>query len=52
MEHCFLRLDDDAAELNFFGQQPVDEEDVIYYSQTMIDCEEEMKDDYEAYFDV
>jgi hypothetical protein len=55
MEHCFFRIDDDPTdneELNFFNEQ-MQEEDVIFYSQNMIsDGEEEMKDDYEAYFDV
>jgi hypothetical protein len=55
MEHCFFRIDDDPTdneELNFF-QPDLQEEDVIFYSQNMIsDADEEMKDDYEAYFDV
>jgi hypothetical protein len=52
MGHAFFRMDDEHEELNFF-QQDLQEEDVIFYSQNMIsDGEQEMQDDYEAYFDV
>lgn len=54
MEHCFFRMDDDPTdneELNFFT--PIEEEDVIFYSQNMIsDGEGLQQDNYEAYFDV
>lgn len=52
MNHCFFILDDhmEQEQLDFLSPE-VEEEDVIFYSEKMIESED-IGDDYEAYFDV
>ena len=54
MNHCFLMMDDDPMEqepLDFLSREAEEEEDVIFYSEKMIESED-YGEDYEAYFDV
>lgn len=52
MNHCFLMMDDHMEEepLDFLSPD-VQEEEIIFYSEKMIESED-MGNDYEAYFDV
>lgn len=54
MRNCFFQLEEDPADreqFNFFSEEP-EPDDFIFYSQNCIYEDREMKDDFDAYFNV
>jgi hypothetical protein len=55
MGHCFFQMDDyqnDNEDFNMFSEEP-EEGDIVFYSQNFIhEPPQEIRDDFERYFDV